>query len=163
MAYTTIDKVKAMFRGIKIEADTGDEQTNTAVTIEDVNEFILEMDAYVDTRLADCYVVPITGAESLKVIGLISKYKVAHVIKTILEVNNSNSDKQQDVQTNLDVKAEKMLDRLCPVDKNGKKLDPIVKLVDAEMTLTSPISAAVFSRNLTGIRTPVIKKGGDNW
>jgi hypothetical protein len=151
-----------MFRGIRIDAETGNEDTSTAVTIEDVDEFILEADAEINARLFDYYTTPITGTEALLVVGKISKYKVAHVIKTILEATTETSDRQQDVQINLEKKANELLDNIIPKwdSKCCEWIDPIIQLSDANRKATSPKTAAVFKSNAG---TVVIKKGGDNW
>ncbi|MCP3684540.1 MAG: hypothetical protein GY861_17885 [bacterium] len=162
MAYTTLAKVKSMFRGITIEADTGDEQTNTAVTTEDVDDFIAEVDAEINGLLSDYYVTPITGTEALLVIGRIAKYKVAHIIKTILEAREELSDKNQEVQTNLEKKANMMLDQIIPTWDSDccEWVDPRLQLADAVRKTISPKTGAVFgsSKNVA-----TIKKGGDNW
>jgi len=167
MPYTTLAKVKSMFRGITISADTGNESTNTAVTEEDVAEFIAEADAEIDARLNRYYVTPITGTEALKVVGTISKYKVAHMIKTILEATSSNSDKEQDVQTNLEKKANRLLEDITPTFKSvgsgGTWIEPVIDLVDATRKPSSPRDASVFGTNYAGVRTPTITRGGNNW
>jgi len=162
MAYTTVALVKAMFRGIDINPTTGDEQLDTAVTTEDVDQFILEADAEINSKLYDYYTTPVTGANALIVLGTISKYKVAHVIKTILEMTNETSDKQQDVQVNLEKKANALLNDIIPMwdNKCCEWVDPVVQLVDAERKIVSPRTGAVFASSKN---KPTIKKGGDNW
>lgn len=162
MAYTTVDKVKAMFRGIRIEPDTGDEQTNTAITEETLLEWIDEVDAEINGFLYDYYQTPITGQNALLIIGRIAKYKVAHIVKTVLEAKDELSDKNQEVQTNLEKKAMMMLDQIIPHwdDKCCEWIDPRINLQDAVMKEVSPKTAGVFS---SSSHNPVIKKGGDNW
>ena len=162
MAYTTLAKVKSMFRSISIEAETGNEDTNTVVTSEEVDEFILEADSEINSRLSDYYDTPITGAESLVIIGQISKYKVAHVIKTILEVTNEQSDKNQQVQTNLEKKANELLDNIVPKwdAKCCEWVDPIIQLSDAVRKPLSPRDASIFK---SSVHVAEIKKNGNNW
>jgi predicted metal-dependent hydrolase len=158
MAYTTEDKIKAMFRNIDIGA-------NTAVTTTEVATFIEEADAYIDSKLYDYYETPVTGTESLKILSVISTYFVAHRIKTILELNKQNSDKNQEVQTNLQKIAEKMLNDLIPQTKmcGGKCVttEPILKLTDAVSKEFAPSTASVTSYK-SGL-TKTFEKGGDNW
>lgn len=163
MAYTTVEKVKRMFRHIKIEAPSGTESQDTAITTEDVAEFIIDADAEIDAKLSEFYVTPITGVESLKHIGTISKYKVAHIIKTVLEAQTEFSDREQDVQINLGKKADMMLNALLPKCINGKMIDSQVNLIDAERKAVGPDNGSVFGANFAGVRDSVIKKGGDNW
>lgn len=163
MAYTTLAQIKSMFRGIDIIADTGDEATNTVITEEEVTQFITDADIEIDAKLNEYYVTPITGTESLKYINVISKYKVAHIMKTILEAQSENSDRQQDVQTNLGKKADELLNALLPKIVNGKFVDALTNLSDAPRQQKGPDSGTVFGINYSGVRTPTFKKGGDNW
>jgi len=162
MAYTTVAKVQSMFRAIEFAAATGSEQTETAVTTEDVDEFILEADAEIDSKLVKFYTVPITGTEALKIVGQISKYKVAHVIKTILESDSQTSDHVQEVQTNLEMKANKLLDDIIPHwdAKCCEWVDPAMTLTDAPSKPRSPVTGSVFS---SSAHTAEIKRGGSNW
>ena len=162
MPYTTVEKVKSLFRDIEIEATTGTPANDTVVTTEEVDEMISEVDAEIDAKLSDHYEVPITGTESLKIIGKISRLKVAHLIKTILESTAELSDRNQEVQTNLEKKAEKMLMDVIPRwdEKCCEWVDPIMQLTDATRTEKSPKSGNLFKANTT---TRSIKRGGDNW
>ena len=154
MAYTSPDEVIEMFRDLKIGNDT-------AVKSDTLDRWIARQDAYIDSRLAEYYLTPITGDESLKIVGLIATYKVAHMVKTVLELTSENSDKNQDVQGNLDKKAEEMLDRLLPKKgKNGELLPPVMDLVDASKKPASPTTASTFSLQS---QTPTFIKGGSNW
>ena len=162
MAYTTLEKVKSMFRGIDIKPINVDPKQNTAVTEEDVADFIAEVDAEINGFLFDYYATPITGDEALLIIGRISKYKVAHIIKTIIEAREELSDKNMEVQTNLEKKAQKMLDQVVPTwdEKCCLWVDPRIQLSDADRQPNTPRNASIFS---SSEHTPVIKKGGDNW
>lgn len=162
MAYTTVAKVKTMFRDIQIEAATGDPETETAVTTETVDELISEHDAFIDGKLNEFYVTPITGVSSLIIVGRISKLLVAHDIKMILEAVEQTSDKKQDVQGNLRMQALKVLNSLIPQwdPKCCEYIDAEFPLPDAGARETSPKSGAISSSN-SG--TVTIKKGGDNW
>ena len=162
MAYTTVAKVKTMFRGIAFDPDTGIPENNSAITEETVTEWIDEVDAEINGFLSDYYAVPIVGPEALKIIGRISKYKVAHIAKTVLESLTESSDKNQVVQTNLEKKANDMLDQIIPHwdEKCCEWIDPRIQLVDAGRTEIGPKSGSVFNSNRG---TAVIVKGGNNW
>jgi len=153
MAYTTKALVQSMFRNLAVEA------TGTVVIDSEMTQFIEDADAEIDAKLGQYYVTPITGTESLKIVGVISRYKAAHVIKTILEVNEQRSDNEtQDVQTNLDIKANRLLaDLLKRYDK------PAMPLPDAEALGMPPESATLFSTQTTSETVPTFTKGGDNW
>lgn len=162
MAYTSVAKVKTMFRDINIAAATGDPETETAVTTETVDELIAEHDAFIDAKLYDYYTVPITGANALVIVGRISKLFVAHDIKNILESTEAISDRDQVVQTNLRKQAMELLDNIMPKWDSAccEWVEPIVQLSDAPRKAVSPKSDNVFASN-SG--TATIKKGGNNW
>jgi len=160
MAYTTKALVQSMFRNLAVEA------TGTVVIDSEMTQFIEDADAEIDAKLGQYYVTPITGTESLKIVGVISRYKAAHVIKTILEVNEQRSDNEtQDVQTNLDIKANRLLADLLPkFNRTSKRYDkPAMPLPDAEALGMPPESATLFSTQTTSETVPTFTKGGDNW
>ena len=133
MAYTTREDVLAMFRDLKVE------NTGTAIVNDTLENWIGRQDAYINARLSEYYQTPVTGDESLKVLNLIATFKVAHMVKGVLELTSSNSDMQQDVQGNLDKKAEEMLDKLLPKKgKNGEIMPPLMELIDADKKPSSP-------------------------
>lgn len=162
MAYTTVDNIRSMFRNIAIKPDTGNEQTNTVVTEEDVERWIEEVDAEIDGFLVDYYAVPIVGPESLKIIRRVSTYKVAHIIKTVLEAKDELSDKDQKTQTNLENKANEILKKIVPSwnEKCCEWRDPMIQLQDADRKMVGPKTGSVFSASRG---TTVIKKNGNNW
>lgn len=155
MAYATNSDVASLFRDITFDA-------NTAVTDSEVDSIIEEVEAEINALLYDHYVVPITGTESLKIMKTISRYKAAHVVKTILEANEQYSDKVQEIQTNLEKKAMEMLKKIIPTWDGDQWVDPILNLSDAVRKQTSPKSGSVFSAP-NNVSTRQIKKGGDNW
>lgn len=154
MAYTTEAAIKAEVRGLEVSADT-------VVTTSDIADWIAQTDAYINGRLASYYVTPITGDLSLAIVKTIATYKIAHRVKNKLELTESNSDKKQEVQANLDKQAERMLDQLLPKMEGGAMREPILKLPDAVLVLKSPDSGAISTYNKNN--TAVFIKGGDNW
>jgi len=162
MAYTTLAKIKSMFRKIAIEADTGTEANNTAITEEEVTEFMTDADALIDAILAQYYVTPITGTESLKLLDVVSKYLVADTIKGILELTTQSSDKTQDVQGSLGLQAHAMLKKMVPhYDcKCDKWIDAVMPLPDAVMKEINPTSSNIGA-SYGG--TKEFSKGGGNW
>ena len=153
MAYTNVDNIKALVRGLEIG-------TGTVITEDKLDLWIAQVGAYIDGRLASYYITPITGAKSLKIVSMIADYKVTHIVKTVLELTSENSDKRQDVQTNLDFKAEKMLKDLLPTYSGNIIMEPVLKLPDADFVSRSPEKAALTSMSQQG---GTFKKGGDNW
>jgi len=155
MAYSTVDTVGSLFRDINFDTDT-------AVTITEVEDMIAEVDAEIDAKLSDHYNVPVTGVESLKILGKISRLKVAHLIKTILESTNEASDRVQDFQTNLEKKADALLNDIIPEwdSKCCEWVDPIIQLPDADRVEKSPKTGNLFQSNSQAAE---IKRGGNNW
>ena len=157
MAYCTNSDVASLFREITFSSDT-------AVTDTEVDDIITEVDAEINGLLYDHYEVPIVGTESLKIMKMISRYKAGHLVKTILETNEQTSDKVQEIQTNLEKKANELLKKIIPTwdEKCCEWIDPILKLSDATRKATSPDAASLFSApsNVSGRQ---ITKGGNNW
>jgi len=160
--YTDVAKVKSLFRSIKIEDDTGTEATNTVITTEEVTAFIDEVETLIKSRLSTCYDMATVGTESVKIIGMIAKFKVAQIIKDIMELTTSNTENTvQMVTSNWSKKADKMLDQICPIDECGKcKTRPSTPLPDTVMLTYAPATANRVA-GTTG--TPTFKRGQDNW
>ena len=161
--YTTKDKVLSMFRDIRVEA------TDTVITDSEIAQFISEADAEINAKLNKFYQTPIDSGdspESFLILGRISKLKVAHTMKTILEMQKQSSDKEQDVQTNLEKKADQLLSDLLPTfnTKANRWDDAIMPLPDAVAKALSPTTDGLFNSNSLNTSTePVFKKNGDNW
>ena len=161
MAYTTVEKIKALFRDIEIEPTTGTPADDTVITEEEVDDMIAEVDAEIDAKLFDHYEVPIVGPESLKIVGKISRLKVGHMIKMILENTEQVSDRPQD-PPNWDKMANDLCMKIIPTwdDKCCEWVDPTHQLIDAVRKEKSPKAGNLFNSNKT---TRVIKRGGENW
>lgn len=164
MAYATVDQIRSMFRQIKISAATGDDSTETVVTTEDVDEFIEEVESELNAKLSLYYITPITGTESLKIMRRIVRMKVSHIIKGVLEVQDA--EKTQDVQADLDKKANKMIETLLPQENPVTRITdpPKMPLPDADVKETSPRNGSLFKTSVSGTTVePTITKGGNNW
>lgn len=164
MGYTTVAKIKSMFRNIDIEAATETPSTDTVITTEEVEQFIVDADAWIDNVLYPYYTTPITGTESLKVVDTISRYFAAHTIKGILELTKQTSDKEQDVQGNLGKRAKAMLDKLIPkrvkTAQGTQWVDAEAPLSDAPKKSVPPVNASLIT---SSSNTAVFTKGGANW
>ena len=156
MAYTTKALVQSMFRNLKVEA------TGTVITDDEITQFIEDADAWIDAKLKRYYEVPITGTESLKIVGVISRYRVAHTIKGILELTEQKSDKVQDVQGNLGKQAAIMLEELIPHYncKCKRWEDAKAPLPDTDLKPIPPVASSVTKAPTTP-RT--FYRGGNNW
>ncbi len=161
-AFTDVEKVKSMFRRLKVADETGNEKTNTVVTTEEVNEFIDETEIAVKARLSTCYDVGNIGAESTTIIGIAVKYLVADTIKNIMALTTTNSDsKTQAMGPNWGKKAKDMLDKICPeLGKDGVKVKPIMPLPDTPQLAEPPVGASLFNG---ANNTPKFTKAGPNW
>jgi len=159
--FTTVENVKSLFRRLKIADDTGVEKTNTVVTTEEVNEFIDETESMVKARLAICYTGSY-GSESTTIIGTIVKYKVAQVIKGIMELTTQTSDrKTQDMTANWGKMADDMLDKICPEQECGTcKIKPTMPLPDTSITSEPPEGANLFN---SSSNTSTFSKSKANW
>ena len=180
--YTTRDQVISMFRDLTVSA------SGTVITNDKLDEFIEEAEEEIQAKLDPYYELPITlvsNPKSFKILRRIARYKVAHIIKTILEAGTQVSDKNQDVQTNLEKKADALLADLLPQFNKlgvsaggGRWEEPIMPLPDATRKAFPPKTAAHFSSNetdevilakRTDTHRRVIRKGGsdglggDNW
>ena len=161
--FTTVDQVKSLFRRIKIEADTGDEKTNTVLTIEEVDQFITETELLVKSRLATCYAVTSIGAESTIIIGTVVKYLVADIIVNVMALTtNVNSErKNQDMGPSWSKKAKDLMDKICPmVGKDVIKVKPSMPLPDTPLLSEPPTGASLFE---SSVNIPVFTKNGNNW
>jgi len=149
-SYTTVENVRALFRGI----DLGN---NTVINEPKIESWIAKQSSYIDSRLGGYYLLPFGNAATLEVLDLIASYKVAHMIKTVLEMTTQIADNVQMVQGNLDKKAEEMLDRMLP-SKDGTK--PIGPLIGAEVIV---VSTSAFNRMSLQQRGSSFTKNGNNW
>lgn len=80
MPYSTVALVQSEFRSLDISA-------TTAVTTTDVNGFITETDALIDSYLSR-YILPISSVTALAILQMISRQLVACRVRDILEVKN---------------------------------------------------------------------------
>lgn len=93
MAYCVASDVTSEFKRVDFSL------ANSAVTTAEVTEFISQADQFIDSKIGLKYEVPVTGANSLKILKQISIYLVAYRIKRILEVKVATPDPNaQDVQ-----------------------------------------------------------------
>ena len=160
-AFTNATQVKSLFRRLKIEADTGNEKTNTVITTEEVDEFINETELSVKSRLSTCYDVASIGAESTIIIGTVVKYLVADTIKNIMALTTQSDSKSQAMGPNWSKKANDLLDSICPeIGKDGIKVKPSMPLPDTTLNSEPPTGANLFSGSTN---VPTFKKSGNNW
>ena len=161
MAYTTRDEVTSLFRDLEVQA------ADTVIIESEIDTWIAEADAVINAKLEPFYDVPITGTNSLLVVGKISKLMVAAMIEKVLDESNVVPEGTIERKTmNYGYKAKEMLKNICPqYNKTAKRYDePVLKLYDAVAKEFSPNSGSLFnSQNKTSGNTPEIERGGLNW
>ena len=168
MQYTTVEKIKSLFRSIKIEADTGDEAQNTVITTEELEEFIDEVEATMNAKLSTCYknvyAINVTdNPESFKILRQIASWKTAAIIKNILSLTGKNSkNNNQDLRDDYAMKAKKLMEKICPDNSHCDpcKHKPEIPLPDVEMLDDAPTE---FYSIKSSSHKAVIKKDQNNW
>lgn len=81
MPYSLYTDVQSEFKSLSLSA-------TSAVTINEVTEFISQADAKIDAQLSIRYATPITGTEALKLVKKISIDFVAYRVAKILDLKN---------------------------------------------------------------------------
>lgn len=87
MAYAEATDVQEEFKSIKFDSPN-------AIKTTQVERFIEEADSYINVRLSQVYVTPITATACLPLMRSISIALVATRIKRILEVKTADDSKQ---------------------------------------------------------------------
>lgn len=90
MAYATNAQVASEFKNITFSA-------TSSITLDEVDRFIEEADAYIDSKLSQKYVTPITGTTSLILVRQISVWLAAQRVKDIMRVKSGATEKDQGV------------------------------------------------------------------
>ena len=151
MAYTTIAKVKAMFRNF-----TGN-TSNQAITDATLTEWITAKDARINSRISRYYELPIIASESLLILEEISCLMVAHQVDNVLN-NYTDAQKKPDYAKQADA----LLNEYAPLPKdNCKPCEPVSRLPDATYTgLQNDKRRLSVSVTTTA---PIFQKGVDSW
>jgi phage gp36-like protein len=149
MAYSTVAQISAEFRNITIAA------TGTAIVTADVNEWIAEADALINSFVGKRYTTPITVAanpNSFYILRMISRELVAARIIKVLRVKNAASgNNDQDVRKDDSDRVLKMLKDIS----NGD-----LELPDATVTTSGQ---GISSFNVSNAKEPFFDKDIDQW
>lgn len=143
MSYCQLSDVQAMLAGMNITLSTTSNVTSDQVT----SEIIPMYDRYIDDRLGQYYVTPITGTNALLTMNRIEKLLCAAEVAERIYVGQAPSESP--AGTDWRKQAEDMLTRLTTGDpvaaKNGASNRGIVILTDATPTgdTPEPISAQI--------------------
>lgn len=143
MSYCTTTDVTNEFRKLALNDET--------VSTTKVTAWITQADAYINGKLGLRYQVPITGTESLKIVGLIATWLVAGRVKDTLEIQSGSPKAEQSTKGDLGAKAEKMLKEIVAGE---------MKLSDATLATSAD---GVRSFNVDESEEHTFKKGEDQW
>jgi len=153
MSYATKDDVKAMFRDFA-------DNTEAAVDDTDLDLFIANNTAMIDSKIGTLYEMPITelqNPESFKVLKQLQMFKVACIVDDIL-----NDYAEADKKPTWCKKAEMLMKALVPEKdkKTCRQCEPTMKLPDA-VYIGTPTQKNKMSVKATTGR--IFEKGADNW
>lgn len=110
MAYASKEDVAGEFKSISYSSTTNPKDSQ-------VDEFITQADAFINAKISNKYVTPVTGADSLSILKNISVWFVADRIKDILKVKNVSDEVDQGVREgSLYKRAMDMLDEIAKGD-----------------------------------------------
>lgn len=146
MAYTTNAEVAADFKDLPFT-------TTTNVKTADVDQFIVEADALINSYVGSAYVVPVTAGEGLQLLKLLSRSLVTGRIKKLMEVKQEKSvDANQSVMGVL----------LSPTQVM-KILTDIQKQNTVLIGATALSGGGFFSNNVANSVEPVLEKDTKQW
>lgn len=151
MSYATKDEIKSMFRDFADDADA-------AVSPTDLDLFLENSKEIIDSRISTLYKLPITlvdNPKSFKILKQVQMYKVACMVDDIL-----NNYGEADKKPSWCKMSEMMMKELVPSKKDGKQVEPVMKLPDAEYLGTTRQSSRIKIAATSGRQ---IIKGGNNW
>ena len=134
MGYCTAADIQKDFPGVTFD-------TTTKVKLADIDDFILDADALIDSFAAGKYAVPVTGARSLAVVKFYSRSLVADKIRSILQIKQSTN---QGVNQNV---------------RDGMTTNDIIKLLAKLPTEESQLSDAPLILDNGGISSFNAKNG----
>lgn len=147
MAYATYLEIQSDFKDTEFSATTN-------VTIADVEGFVVEADALINSYVGSVYEVPVGSGDGLNLLKLLCRSLVAGRIKTILEVKQEQSkDANQSVRGVL-LSVSQVMTILK--DLQAKRL-----VLDGAESLAS--GGGFFSSNASNDIEPVMKKDTRQW
>jgi hypothetical protein len=152
MAYSEVSDIESDFKDIEFLAAAA--TPTSLVTEEDVDQFITEADALINSYLSMRYETPVTGgSEALELLKLYSRSLVASRIKGIMQVKQAtNTDANQNVREGLSTKD--VLKLLEDLRDNKTSLTGATLLA---------VSGLFYSKNYANQVCPTMKKGTKQW
>jgi len=91
VGYCTVEEVGSDFKNITFSA-------TSTVTDAEVQSFIDQESAFIDSMICSAYVVPITGAMSLLILKRIAIFLSADRVRHVLYTKTGKDDKDQDTK-----------------------------------------------------------------
>lgn len=151
MSYAKVEDVVALFRNLDIE------QIDAAITEDEIETFLEDAEARINTRLLKFYTLPIdadANPKSFRYLATIEKYFAAAVVDEIL-----NNYAEGERRPTWEKKALQMLEEIAPQDCDTCK--PASLLPDADF-LGNSTSRGRFAASSVEI-SPVFERGKNNW
>ena len=149
MAYVTSAEIASEFKNLSFG-------TNNAVTSDEVDEFISQEEGVINLVISNRYEVPVTGAESVKILKRITSAFVAYRVAKILDLKKDVPIPEKLVAQDLSdgafyLTAKKQLDNI----RDGK-----IVLQDAE---AKSLGQGVESYNKTNVVDSIWKRDTKQW
>lgn len=147
MAYSTSAEVQSDFKNLPLS-------TTTMVTLADVEQFIVEADALINSYVGMRYETPVTAdASTLALLKLFSRTLVADRVKKIMEVKQTTNQ-----SANQDTRGAYSTRDVMLALKQIKDGD--LKLSGATLNASN---GGIFSNNVANEEEPTFKKGYKQW
>lgn len=143
MAYASESDIESEFKDL-------DFSSSSAVTSNEVIQFLSDADAEINARLNGRYTVPITGTVALSIVKVMEIYLVKHRILEILKVKTGRAPEEQEGSKTYREMA----------------LDMIKDILENRLALYDAVGVSgggVASYNLTNDISPVFERDGDQW
>ena len=152
MAFTTVEKVRSMFRSLTLDG------AKSAITTAEVEAWIDEVSAIVCGCLDQFYDLDNVGAKSALILCRIETFKTAGIVDDVL--NNYPDAKSKPMY---DEKGSKLLKKYTPQwdEKNCQWCAPLAKLPDTKFLGLPSTTTKISIQNTT--TAPTFKKGVDAW
>lgn len=148
MAYATTALVEADFKDMTFT-------TTTNVKIADVDQFIVESDALINSYVGSVYVVPVvTSGAGLELLKLLSRSLTAARIKRLMEVKqDKGTDANQNILSVL-LSPDKVMDILKDIQKQN------IVLAGADLLVSG---GGFYNKNVADDIETVAKKDERQW
>lgn len=148
MAYSELIDIQGRFKNIEFSNESN-------ITIDEVDNLIVQADALIDSYIGQRYTLPLTGMSdtSTNLLKMFSTTLVADIIKTTLQVKQStNTEANQDVRGSFNTRM--VMEALAAIAKGDMTLDGVVASLG---------TGGFYSNNYARDVTPVFRKDCQQW